>query len=354
VESDDEAWKRNQAEIHQHIEALKDSLLPHSHSPVARNTEDGMFVVSVPFQGRDCTMDEFREALTAEIGQRQLLLNAREREVLENHLIGDIAAQLHDLLHRAEKWVSEMNRELQDRPMSTGMKLRFVWQAIDGGPAGLGEARKRLMGASGTWSPADRTALGAFLQQRIHEVREASPTGSWSEHLTEAFDYRKWHFFSVDRHQDGSWKRLTRKTYGTGSGGEKAVALTLPQFAAAAAFYTSADKLAPRLILLDEAFVAVDKDMRKKCMGLLHAFDLDFVMTSETEWGCYPTVPALAIYQLATMPRIDAVGVHRWVWNGRERRQEVHVLPSASSPVVQQLAYRAKGNGDDHNGLFPE
>jgi uncharacterized protein (TIGR02680 family) len=354
VESDDDAWKRNQTEIHQHIEALKDSLLPHSHSPVTRNTDDGLFIVSVPFQGRDCTMDEFREALAAEIGHRQLLLSAREREVLENHLIGDIAAQLHDLLHRAEKWVSEMNQELQERPMSTGMKLRFDWQVIDGGPAGLVDARKRLMGAGGTWSPADRTALGAFLQHRIQEVRETNQTGSWLEHLTEAFDYRRWHFFSVYRHQDGSWKRLTRRTYGTGSGGEKAVALTLPQFAAAAAFYTSADKLAPRLILLDEAFVAVDKDMRKKCMGLLHAFDLDFVMTSENEWGCYPTVPALAIYHLATRPGIDAVGIHRWVWNGRERRQDELVLPPASPPGLHQSPDPAKGNGDDQNGLFRE
>lgn len=354
IDSDDAAWKRNQAEIHLHIEALKDSLLPYSYSPVARNTDDGLFVVGVPFQGRDCTMDEFREALAAEIGHRQTLLNAREREVLENHLIRDIAAQLHDLLHRAENWVSEINGELRARPMSTGMKLRFAWQVIDDGPAGLIDARRRLLGAGGTWSEADRAALGAFLQQRIDEVRQASEAGSWLACLNEAFDYRKWHYFSVDRHQDGNWKRLTRRTYGTGSGGEKAVALTLPQFAAAAAFYTSADKLAPRLILLDEAFVGVDKDMRKKCMGLLHAFDLDLVMTSETEWGCYPTVPALAIYQLATMEGIDAVGVHRWVWNGRERRQDATALPPASSPVVQQSTDHLRGNGDDHNGLFPE
>lgn len=354
VECNDDAWRRNQTEIHQHIEALKDSLLPHNHSPVTRNTDDGLFIVSVPFQGRDCTMDEFREALAAEIGHRQMLLSAREREVLENHLIGDVAAQLHDLLHRAEKWVIEMNQELQKRPMSTGMKLRFDWQVIDGGPTGLVDARKRLMGAGGTWSPADRAALGAFLQQRIQDVRETNQAGSWLEHLAEGFDYRKWHFFSVYRHQDGSWKRLTRRTYGTGSSGEKAVALTLPQFAAAAAFYTSADRFAPRLILLDEAFVAVDKDMRKNCMGLLHAFDLDFVMTSENEWGCYPTVPALAIYHLATRPGIDAVGVHRWVWNGRERRQDELVMPSASPPARRQSSDHVKGNGDDHNGLFPE
>jgi hypothetical protein len=54
-------------------------------------------------------------------------------------------------------------------------------------------------------------------------------------------------------------------------------------------------------------------------MGLIHNFDLDFIMTSEREWGCYQTLPGVAIYQLSTRPGIDAIGLTRWVWNGRGR-----------------------------------
>lgn len=104
--------------------------------------------------------------------------------------------------------------------------------------------------------------------------------------------------------------------------------MTLPQLAAAAAHYGSARPDAPRLILLDEAFVGVDSDMRAKCMGLLHAFDLDFVMTSEREWGCYDTVPALAIYQLVTRPGFDAIHETRWVWNGRRRDRDADPGPA--------------------------
>ncbi|MEM7792702.1 MAG: SbcC/MukB-like Walker B domain-containing protein, partial [Verrucomicrobiota bacterium] len=96
---------------------------------------------------------------------------------------------------------------------------------------------------------------------------------------------------------------------------------TIPQFAAAAAHYRSASPLAPRLIMLDEAFVGIDSATRAKLMGLLETFDLDLVMTSEREWGCYPTVSGLAIYQLSSHPNIDAVGVTRWVWNGQNREQ---------------------------------
>src|SRR5437667_10869914 len=141
------------------------------------------------------------------------------------------------------------------------------------------------------WSPAERQMLRRSLQQQIHAVCSNMKHAGWQECLAEALDYRRWHWFGVERYQDGVWKRLTRRTHGTGSGGEKANALTLPHFAAAAAFYRTADPVAPRLILLDEAFVGIDEAMRAKCMGQIHAFYLDFIMTSERECGCYHTLP---------------------------------------------------------------
>jgi uncharacterized protein (TIGR02680 family) len=331
VDSDDAAWQRVQRDIHASVQRLTEALLPYGYQPGA-TIEDGLFVVTVPFQGRACTMTELRAALAEEVASRQLLLDAREREILENHLIGEVSAHLHDRLRAAEALVREMNEELRTRRTSTGMTLRFTWEPLDDGPPDLLEARARLLRAGGTWSPAERQALGAFLQDRIRSERAANETGTWQEHLTAAFDYRAWHHFCVERQQDGQWKRLTRRTHGTGSGGEKAIALTIPQFAAAAAHYRTADPLAPRLILLDEAFVGIDKPMRAQCMGLLRAFDLDFVMTSEQEWGCYATVPGVAIYHLSARPGIDAVGVTRWIWNGRERTLDDQRLPSAAPP----------------------
>jgi hypothetical protein len=68
--------------------------------------------------------------------------------------------------------------------------------------------------------------------------------------------------------------------------------------------------------MLDEAFAGVDDDSRAKSMALLSTFDLDFMMTSEREWGCYPSIKDLAIHQLARRDRINAVHVTRWEWDG--------------------------------------
>ena len=317
TEVDDTTWARVQRGIHGHYADLEHALLPHDLHPTASLADD-LFVVTAPFQGAAQSVPALHGLLVDEVTNRQALLTAREREVLQNHLIGDVAAHLHGLLRGGEDWVAEVNAELDRMPTSTGMKLRFAWQPRTDLPA-FAAARRHLLGNHAGWTPEQREEIGAFLQQRIAQVREVDPTGTWPAHLEAALDHRAWHHFVVERHQDGQWMRLTRRSHGTGSGGEKALALTVPQFAAAAAHYRSAAPHAPRLIMLDEAFVGIDASMRAKCLGLLEQFDLDLVMTSEREWGCYPTVPALAIAQLATRPGIDAVGVSRWVWNGRER-----------------------------------
>lgn len=330
IASGDDDWKRNQDAILNHIEDLKRTLLQCEFAVEPTATEDGIFIVNVPFQGQTCTMVELREALASDITTRHTLLAAREREVIEKYLLEEAASELHIRLRKGEAWVEKANEELTARPMGTGMTLRFDWQPRDDGPSGLAAARKQLLRLSSAWSPAERNALGDFLHDQINLVRQNNVSGGWKQHLEEALDYRRWHRFTIMQKRDGEWKRLTKRTHGTGSGGEKAVALTLPQFAAAAAHYRSVPH-APRLILLDEAFVGVDSDMRRKCMDLLTVFDLDLVMTSEREWGCYPTVPALAIYQLARRDGIDAVGITRWIWNGK-------VPVTIESPVVKASA----------------
>ena len=324
--ADDAAWNKAHDRLLTHIRSLEEALLPHDIRPEPIQS-DGLWLLTAPFRGQSMDLPAFQLSLHDEVSQRLALLEQKEREVLENTLVGDLAAHLHRCIRDGETFIKGVNVQIESRPTGTGMKLRFLWETKDDGPSGLLEARKRLLGSAGTWSVDDREALGRFLQSQIQESRLADQTGSWEEHLARALDYRHWHQFAIQRYQDGRWVRLTRRTHGTGSGGEKALALTLPMFAAAAAHYSSAHPLAPRLIMLDEAFVGIDSEMRRKCMGLLAEFDLDFMMTSEREWGCYDTLPGVAIYQLAAVAGIDAVYTSRWTWNGRQKSAAAQPAP---------------------------
>ena len=316
----EDARDRLRTQVNERFQDLHLALSAQDLLPVAEHRQ-GIISVRVPFAGRERGTADLGQELTAEITQRRLLLTARERELVENFLIDQAAEHLHELLFAAETWVAGVNRELAARPTSTGMLLRFRWSGADDGPAGLDAVRGILLRPLVAWSASDRSTLAEFLQQAIARERENDAGAAWGDRLASALDYRRWHRFAVERQQNGRWVRLTRRTHGTGSGGEKALALTLPMFAAAAAHYAAAP-MAPRLILLDEAFVGIDQDMRRQCMGLLATFDLDVVMTSEREWGCYDTVPALAICQLAADPGGSCVTLTRYVWNGRERRRD--------------------------------
>jgi uncharacterized protein (TIGR02680 family) len=317
VDDADGPWDRIQKRVTEEHKLLADAMARHGHS-AGLTLSDGVIVIDVVFQGRSHDLPGLAEALAAEVEQRTMLLSAREREILENHLLNEVAGTLHELISAAEAEVRQMNDELQARPTSTGMKLRLIWQQARNAPEGLDRVRLKLRQTIDAWSAADRTLVGAFLQQRIAAEHADNPAAGWAEALTSALDYRGWHEFVIQRYQDGQWRPAT----GPASGGERALVVSVPLFAAASSHYKSAgNPHAPRLIALDEAFAGVDDDSRAKCLGLLATFDMDVVMTSEREWGCYPQVPGLGICHIARQEGIDAVLVTPWRWDGRERRR---------------------------------
>jgi uncharacterized protein (TIGR02680 family) len=317
VDDGDAPWDRIQKRVTEEHKLLADAMARHGHS-AGLTLSEGVIVIDVVFQGRTHDLPGLAEALAAEVEQRTTLLSAREREILENHLLNEVAGTLHELISAAEAEVRQMNDELESRPTSTGMKLRLVWQQARNAPEGLDRVRLKLRQTIDAWSAADRALVGTFLQQRIAAEHADNPAAGWAEALTSALDYRGWHEFVIQRYQDGQWRPAT----GPASGGERALVVSVPLFAAASSHYKSAGNLhAPRLIALDEAFAGVDDDSRAKCLGLLATFDMDVVMTSEREWGCYPQVPGLGICHLARQDGVDAVLVTPWRWDGRERRR---------------------------------
>ncbi|MFF1295284.1 MULTISPECIES: TIGR02680 family protein [unclassified Streptomyces] len=352
TDDSDGAWERVQKRLSEEYKKLQDALSRGGHTATARMVEDGM-VVDIVYQGRRRTVPELAAALATETTELARILSAHEREILETHLLTEVAGTLQELIAAAERQVRAMNAELQERPTSTGMRLRLVWRPSRKAPTGLAQARERLRQSADAWAPEDRTAVGEFLQAEIARRQSDDAAGSWLEVLTAALDYRAWHEFGIERHQHGTWVPAT----GPASGGERVLAVSVPLFAAASSHYATAAPDAPRLVTLDEAFAGVDDDSRAKCLGLLHAFDLDVVMTSEREWACYPQVPGIAIAQLSRVDEIAAVLVSRWEWDGVERGRGAEpehglaILPAQTGPSTATVDAMALGS--DPGGLWP-
>jgi uncharacterized protein (TIGR02680 family) len=329
LKDDDEAWARVQRQIGEDLTELQSALSALGHQAQAEQSDWGL-IAHIVYQNRPERPDRLTIRLVDEIAQRKELLTEKERDVLENHLQEEIASEIQRLLQMAEAQRDSINKELHSRPTSTGVRYRLLWEPLvveeDGAPVGFEAARKRLLRTSADlWSAEDRKVVGEMLQLRIAAERERTDSGAGkdsgglSDQLVRALDYRRWHRFRVERWQDGHWRKLS----GPASSGERALGLTVPLFAAVASFYgQGSHPLAPRLMLLDEAFAGIDDAARAHCMGLIREFDLDFVITSEREWACYAELPGVAICQLQRREGIDAVFVSRWTWDGRARTRE--------------------------------
>ncbi|WP_340649644.1 TIGR02680 family protein [Pseudoxanthomonas winnipegensis] len=324
IDDNEQAWNRVQKQISEDLGELQRGLGTLGHQAISEPNDFGL-TVSIQYQNRAERPDALARLLAEDIAQRSELLSAREREVLENHLQAEIATEIQRLMRAADERVKAINAELYKRPTTTGVRYKLRWEPLsveEGAPAGLEQARESLLNTSADlWSPEDRRTVGEMLQQQIAAERARADAdsvgGSLIDQLAHALDYRHWHRFRIQRLQDGQWRKLS----GPASSGERALGLTVPLFAAAASFYEhGGSRLAPRLMLLDEAFAGIDDAARAHCMGLVREFDLDFVITSEREWACYAELPGVSICQLQRQENIDAVFVSRWLWDGSARR----------------------------------
>lgn len=255
-------------------------------------------------------------ALTQERDRSREDISTAERRLFDQILTGDIRRHLAARIRRAGELVAHMNGHLERVRTASNVAVQLVWDVRPDLPDSTRTARQLLLKDPGRVTESDREALHAFFRARIEEAKGNDTAASWEEHLGEVLDYTAWHTFTVriDRADGSGWQPLTKRLHGALSGGEKAIALHLPLFAAVAAHYEDVP-LAPRPILLDEVFVGVDTVNRGQVFALLTALDLDLMITSDHEWGNYRELPGIAVHQLLT-DGDDAVTSARFVWNG--------------------------------------
>lgn len=283
------------------------------------NDED-VRVLTAVLDGVRVSTHTLLETLRAEAESSRGDITERERDLFDRTLTGDTRRQLAERIRQASELVDAMNSRLERVRTASRVAVRLVWQVDEELPAGTKEARQLLLKDPATLSDADRDSLHRFFRERVDRARRDNTAASWQEQLAQVFDYTAWHRFVVklDRSDGRGWQPLTKKLHGALSGGEKAIALHLPLFAAVAAHY-QAVPTAPRLILLDEVFVGVDSSNRGQVFELLTSLDLDLVLTSDHEWCSYREIPGIAVHNLLTGDDgDDAVTTARFVWTGTD------------------------------------
>ncbi|MCT9110989.1 TIGR02680 family protein [Streptomyces mirabilis] len=281
------------------------------------DTDDDLQVLTAAMDGALIGASKLLTALTDERDHSRDDITASERGLFDRILTGDTRRHLASRIRQANELVDAMNTRLEKVRTASRVAVCLVWQIDPALPPGTRAARDLLLKDPVRLTDSDHEALHQFFRTRIEEAMAGRLAGSWEEQLAQVLDYTAWHQFVVklDRANGQGWQLLTKKLHGALSGGEKAIALHLPLFAAVASHYHTVPE-APRLILLDEVFVGVDATNRGQVFALLSSLDLDLLLTSDHEWCTYRELDGIAIHQLITDGDDDAVTTARFVWDG--------------------------------------
>ena len=336
---EDRAWRR----CFQQMEELRQALLPNRDARVLDegDGEDGagiqqVVVLADPTSGWQ-PPHRAADALAEQVAEQQRGYDAEQQRVLTTLLGSTFIEHLKDRLDYTAHTFTRINDQLARHPTRHGHVVRVVWEADPSDPdahavvAALGRGYHEL-------SAERQDMVRSFLARRIDEARgdaAAEGTADWKEQLATALDYRGWLRLSLQyRPGAGSaWTIFDAARHAAKSGGEKVVLLSQPLFAAAVVAYDAAGPHAPRWVWLDEAMTGVDATVKSSFMGLTVDFELDVMLTAHDEWCNYPTVPAVAVYDLSRQEHLPGVDALPYLWCGGEmttvRVDRLGVAPNA-------------------------
>lgn len=307
---------------------------------------DGLLVLHATRGTRTLPITDMIAVLAEELVRDQQLLAQHEAELFRMFLADTTRREVTTKVRDARTAIKAMSVVISGHPTGSGIQVRLNWVPDEKNAPGMQDIVALM--AKDAPLESERERLQDFFRSHLAAVR-ATPDADYKAQMERLLDYRQWWRFTISfrRGPDQSYEPLTSKAHGSLSGGEKAVCLHLPLFAAAASYCDSAGVRAagvnggqgpgsPRLILLDEVFAGVDEDNRGDLFELVHTLDLDLVATSESEQGFYRQLDGLAVYHLVAAS--DAVVGTRTLWDGTTAHRMLDLDRAIST------------DGEPHNG----
>jgi len=259
--------------------------------------------------------------------QRQLL-NEKDRELYEEIIMNSVGRIIRGRIQRAEHWVEEMNRLMDERDTSSGLRFQIRWKprtADHEDEIDTQDLVELLKSDPRLLKESDMSRITNHFRVKIERAKQQLEVKGYGESfhqiIKEMLDYRHWFEFRLLSQKEGEkWKELTDRAFFQFSGGEKAMAMYIPLFSAAYSRYSDARADAPRIISLDEAFAGVDENNIRDMFDLLEKLGFNYIMNSQALWGDYDTVSHLAIAELVRPKNASYVTVIRYSWDGKVRR----------------------------------
>lgn len=292
------------------------------------NDNRSRYIIELTWCGVQVDPHTFEKELKGTIEHDKILIKEDEEDMFKNILLNTISKKLYRRIDMSRKWINEMSELMQGINTSMDLTFSLSWtprKDIGENELKFDELNKLLSKDKSLISIEDSRRMSEHFRSKIENARlsaeEAGIEINYTELVKNVMDYRNWFEFKMHYKGKGDTKlrELTNSRFNTFSGGERAMSLYIPLFAAVAAQYKKAKDTAPMIIALDEAFAGVDESNISEMFGLLEKLGFGYIINSQALWGCYETVPALEIAELCHEKDSDMVTVILYEWNGKKK-----------------------------------
>ncbi|MGM8366576.1 TIGR02680 family protein [Virgibacillus sp. W0181] len=275
--------------------------------------------------------------LNERIERLEIDVNEKDRDLYERILVNTLGDTIRRKIQYVQRWEKEMKKFMEHENL---IKFRLAWkpkkreneEQLD--TLKLVEALKR----DSQWIDVDE--ISSHFRSKIKLARRRHDKQNHKEYnlkeiMREELDYRKWFEFEIYfTKKNDKERKLTRKSYGELSGGQRVLAMITPVLAALYAKYSEASPECPRIFTLDEAFSRVDDDNVNIMFAYIQKLNFNYILNSQSLWGCFSSVPSLNIYELSRPENRPYVLIDSYYWNGKKKvrtealKGEEAVVPS--------------------------
>lgn len=280
--------------------------------------------------GKELSLYDFIQSLQTDIDSTGSILEDRDRELFENILTETISHKLRARIEESGQWVQNMTALMATLTTSMGLTFRLDWKekkSEGSGELDTAHLVTLLNKDRALLTPEDSKKVSDHFRNRVKRAREEAHVQgvsvNYADLIRSVLDYRGWYEFHLfyQRGEDAR-KELTDRAFNRFSGGEKAMAMYVPLFAAVSAQYQKGGDSCPQILALDEAFAGVDDQNISAMFELMGVLQFDYIINSQALWGCYACVADLDIAEMHHPPNAPVVTILRYHWNGKQRTLE--------------------------------
>lgn len=285
--------------------------------------------ITLLWKGSRVAPSEFTAMIKTAIEDDELLMKRDEQEMFTGILLNILSKKLCVKIDDSKRWVESMSKLMKSIGTSQGQSFSLSWNAkknLGKNELPYDQLNKLLRMNKEMIRSDDIEKLTEHFRSKIeHEKRVVEEKGeeiSYSELIRRVLDYRSWFEFKLKFKESGSdnFNELTNSRFSSFSGGERAMSVYIPLFAAVAAQYEKAGEQAPKILALDEAFAGVDDSNISEMFDLLEKLGFGYIINSQSLWGCFKTIPKLNIAELIHEKDSDFITVIKYEWNGKIKK----------------------------------